>query len=177
MAAKRTGGCTCGWVRYTLSGEPCKFGLCHCAKCRKESGSMFVAYAHWPRQDCDVTDNFATHEGRSFCPVCGSRLFDLNDSDIEIRVGSLDEAPTTLGSPAVEAWIKRRETWLRPLVDADQYSEDPSKTDGHRVRKKLLLAHSWRFWRPCCYAFARGTALNPCRFADSVSMLACAISR
>ena len=130
MTITRLGGCTCGAVRYALKGEPYKFGICHCTKCRKESGSIFVAYAHWPRQDCDITGNFATHEGRSFCPVCGSRLFDLHEDDIEIRVGSLDEAPTTLGSPTAEAWIKRREKWLRPLVNADQYFEDPPKDSG-----------------------------------------------
>jgi hypothetical protein len=128
MTITRLGGCTCGAVRYALKGEPYKFGICGCTKCRKESGGIFVTYAHWPRQSCDITGSFATHEGRSFCPVRGSRLFDLHEDDIEIRVGSMDEAPTRLGSPTMEAWIKRREKWLRPLVNAEQYFEDPRQT-------------------------------------------------
>src|ERR1700709_1901712 len=127
MATSRMGGCSCRAVRYTLEGEPFKFGICHCTKCRKESGSMFVAYAHWRRADCAIAGNFATYEGRSFCQVCGSRLFNLHDNDIEIRVGSLDEAPTMLGSPMVEAWIKRREKWLRPIANANQYIEVHTK--------------------------------------------------
>ena len=112
-------------MRYVLTGEPYKRGICHCTKCRKESGSIFVAYAHWRLAECEITGSFATYEGRSFCPSCGSRLFDLHEDDVEIRIGSLDEAPTTIGPPMVEAWIKRREKWLRPIASSDQYFEDP----------------------------------------------------
>jgi hypothetical protein len=37
---KRTGGCNCGQVRFEVSGEPLRVGLCHCLVCRKESGSV-----------------------------------------------------------------------------------------------------------------------------------------
>jgi hypothetical protein len=73
-----------------------------------------------------VSGSVNTYRGRSFCPICGSRLFDLHPTDIEIRIGSLDEAPTSLGLPGVEAWTKRREKWLEPIAGADQSPEDPS---------------------------------------------------
>ena len=44
----RRGGCSCGAVRFELRGEPLKVGLCHCTKCRKATGSAFLAYADWP---------------------------------------------------------------------------------------------------------------------------------
>ncbi|RVQ01757.1 GFA family protein, partial [Sinorhizobium meliloti] len=44
----RTGGCLCGALKYEVSGEPLRVGLCHCADCRKESGSSFVTFAVWP---------------------------------------------------------------------------------------------------------------------------------
>ena len=40
----RTGSCLCGQVRYSLDGEPFLTGVCHCADCRKESGSAFTFY-------------------------------------------------------------------------------------------------------------------------------------
>ena len=46
----RRGGCRCGKVRYTVSGEPLRTGLCHCTSCRKESGSLYTAYAVWPQK-------------------------------------------------------------------------------------------------------------------------------
>src|SRR5580692_5351895 len=117
-------GCTCGAVRYIVKGEPYRLGICHCASCRKESGSAIVVDAHWKIEDCQVTGKY-TIGGRSFCPTCGSRLFDLHEHDIEIRIGSLDEAPTTLGPPTREGWIKRREQWLVPISGAGQNVEDP----------------------------------------------------
>ena len=89
------GGCSCRAVRYRVRGEPVVVGTCHCTACRKESGSVFVTYAQWPIADFSVTGDFSTFEGRSFCPRCGSRLFDLTETVAEIRIGSLDAAPTT----------------------------------------------------------------------------------
>ena len=122
----RSGGWLCGAVRYAVRGEPYRYGICHCADCRKESGSIFVVYAHWRLKEAEVSGSVNTYKGRSFCPICGSRLFELHATDIEIRIGSLDEAPTSLGLPVLEAWTKRREKWLEPIAGADQSPEDPS---------------------------------------------------
>jgi hypothetical protein len=124
--AIRQGGCLCGAVRYRLRGKPYRHGICHCADCRKESGSVFVAYAHWKIEDTEVTGSVSTFKGRSFCPTCGSRLFNIHMTDLEIRIGSLDEAPTSLGPPGLECWTKRREEWLEPVAGAEQSAEDPS---------------------------------------------------
>ena len=121
----RTGGCLCGAVRYEVRGEPLRVGLCHCADCRKESGSAFVSYAVWRRDQFRSSGTIKTYDGRSFCPSCGSRLFNPREADVEIRFGSLDEAPTTL-RPQVEGWTIRREAWLHPLPGLDQFDSDPS---------------------------------------------------
>jgi hypothetical protein len=55
-----------------------------------------------------------TSHGRSFCPECGSRLFNLHDDDVEIRLGTLDDAPSGL-MPMQEGWTIRREHWLTPI--------------------------------------------------------------
>lgn len=134
MEVIRGGGCSCGRVRYTLRGNPVEFGLCHCGSCRKESGSVFVTYAKWPIEAAEVTGAFSTYKGRSFCSVCGSRLFNLHPDDVEIRIGSLDEAPTTIGSPTREGWTTRREQWLTALDEADQHDYDPPP-DPNRVEQ------------------------------------------
>ena len=43
---------------------------------------------------------------------------------IEIRIGSLDEAPSSIGAPERENWTKRRERWLSPIANAEQAIED-----------------------------------------------------
>ncbi len=130
MAAIRHGGCACGAVRYTVRGEPSKVGLCHCTDCRKETGSAFLHYADWRGDAFTYTGEIATFNGRSFCPVCGSRLFHLSDADgAEICLGSLDEAPTDL-TPSREGWTRRRESWLSPVPSARQAQKNPPARAG-----------------------------------------------
>jgi hypothetical protein len=59
----------------------------------------------------------ATYDGRSVCPGCGARLVCLDDDVVEIRIGSLDDAPFEL-EPEAEIWIKRREPWLHAVAGA-----------------------------------------------------------
>ena len=119
----RTGGCLCGAVRYAVRGEPFHVGRCHCADCRKESGSAFTVYAQWPVAAFELSGELATYDGRSFCPRCGSRLVCLDASGVEIRIGSLDDAPFEL-RPEAEIWVERRESWLPPVDGASQHAEN-----------------------------------------------------
>jgi hypothetical protein len=110
-------------VRYTVDGEPEHVGRCHCADCRKESGSTFTVYGQWQRDRFELEGDVATYDGRSFCPCCGSRLGCFDDEEVvEIRLGSLDDAPFEL-TPEAEIWIKRREAWLHPVAGAAQHEE------------------------------------------------------
>lgn len=119
----RTGGCLCGAVRYRVRGEPFHVGRCHCADCRKESGSVFSIYGQWPLDAFELEGELATYEGRSFCPRCGSRLGNLEEDAVELRLGSLDDAPFEL-APEAEIWITRREPWLAPVEGASQHREN-----------------------------------------------------
>jgi hypothetical protein len=110
-------------VRYRVRGDPVHVGRCHCADCRKESGSAFTVYADWPRADFDIQGELATYDGRSFCPRCGARLGCFDQGIIEIRLGSLDDAPFEL-RPEAEIWVKRREPWLHPVDGASQHEEN-----------------------------------------------------
>ncbi|HEV7132836.1 MAG TPA: GFA family protein [Gaiellaceae bacterium] len=124
-ARVRTGGCLCGAVRYSVRGDPAHVRRCHCADCRKESGSAFTVYAHWPVEAFELTGEISSYDGRGFCPRCGSRLVDTagnDDAFVEIRVGSLDEAPFEL-KPDDEIWVKRRESWIPPVEGAAQHEE------------------------------------------------------
>ena len=122
----RHGSCSCGQVRYQVSGEPLRVGICHCTSCRQESGSTFTAFAIWPRSVFQSTGQFASWEGRSFCPKCGSRLFALRDDEVEVKIGTLQNPPTNL-MPQYELWTWRREHWLRPVDGATQFQRDPDE--------------------------------------------------
>ena len=119
----RTGGCLCRAVRYTVSGEPYKSGLCHCTDCRQATGSAFLAYADWRPEQFEYTGLVTTFRGRSFCAVCGSRLFSRNERQVEIYLGTLDNAPSRI-KPIDEGWITRREPWQHPIEEAAQHERD-----------------------------------------------------
>lgn len=121
----RTGGCLCGAVRYSVRGDPVHVGRCHCTDCRRESGSAFTVYAQWPVERFEMSGEIVSYNGRGFCPRCGSRLLDppeAGDSLIEVRIGTLDDAPFDL-RPEAEVWVKRREPWIPPVENATQHDE------------------------------------------------------
>ena len=100
---------------------------CHCTSCRKESGSTFTVYALWPVEAFELTGEISSYDGRGFCPRCGSRLLDTSNPGgllVEIRLGSLDDAPFEL-RPEAELWVRRRESWISPVEGAAQHDESP----------------------------------------------------
>jgi len=123
----RLGGCSCGAIRLEARGKPKRVGLCHCLTCRKETGSAFNAFAVWDRSQVTVTGVAQswtdTTDQRHFCPRCGSSMFCTDDgnTEIEVRLGCLDDAPTDL-TPEYELWTPRRERWLAPVGGSAQHS-------------------------------------------------------
>jgi hypothetical protein len=72
-----------------------------------------------------ITGEVANYEGRGFCPKCGSRILnppEPGDDAVEIRIGSLDDAPFEL-KPEHEIWVKRRESWIPSVEGSAQYDE------------------------------------------------------
>ena len=138
MQVIRNGGCACRSVRYVLKGEPVQTGICHCGDCRKESGSAFVAYGQWRVEDVEIRGQTRIYNQRRFCPTCGSRLFKAYPDLIEIRIGSLDDAPSSIEAPQRENWTKRREPWLTPIASAEQAHEDAKDANlGLRGHQKI----------------------------------------
>lgn len=105
-----TGGCLCGAVRITASGQPYRVGLCHCLDCRKHHGALFHASAIFRNDAVTVEGDTRSYAGRSFCPECGSSVFQQSGDETEVSIGALD-APDQL-TPTYELWTVRRESWL-----------------------------------------------------------------
>ena len=82
-----------------------------------------MTFAVWPAHAFENTGEIKVFDGRGFCAECGSRLFNPGEGEVEIRIGSLDMAPTDL-QPTYEIWSKRREDWLRPVDGTEQFDED-----------------------------------------------------
>ncbi|WP_259782035.1 GFA family protein [Aestuariispira ectoiniformans] len=121
-----TGGCLCGAVRLTATGQPYRVGLCHCLDCRKHHGALFHASAIFPEAAVTVEGETGDYAGRHFCPRCGSSVYSQTDDEIEVNLGSLD-APDQL-APSYELWTIRRESWLPPFPLKHHYDRDRDDT-------------------------------------------------
>ena len=84
-----SGGCICGAVRYKISGAPIASGLCHCNRCRPQSGSAFSTIIIIKRSTFTIEGPTAVFEdtgssglyvGRRYCPRCGSPLTTESDA-------------------------------------------------------------------------------------------------
>ena len=102
------GSCLCGGVSFEITRAVGPFELCHCSRCRKASGSAFVAGLIVERGDFrlvqgeeliksyeapvrDAPPAYCTH----FCARCGSPVpVPSGDSQrLEIPAGLLDDDP------------------------------------------------------------------------------------
>lgn len=126
----RAGGCLCGAVRYVALGEPERVGLCHCATCRKNTGTPYLAFAVYDAANVTIEGALKVHRApkidRRFCPQCGTLicLAEEGESEIDLTLGSFDEPPAF--TPQYELWVGRRPDWLSAVPGARQY-------DGNRT--------------------------------------------
>lgn len=105
------GGCNCGQVRYTLDSPPLAVAICHCTRCRRQSGSAYsvnlVAKARTVRIEGalafynDPESDSGKPVRREFCGTCGSPIRSIPAAQpalVAIKAGTLDNpaafAPT-----------------------------------------------------------------------------------
>lgn len=120
--SEHKGGCRCGRVRFTATGEPYRVGICHCMDCRKHSGAPFGASAIFPEAQVAIEGETREYEGRFFCPRCGSPVFARSDDEIEINLGALESANHFV--PTYESWTVHRERWLPTFPLHKQYQRN-----------------------------------------------------
>ena len=131
-----TGGCHCGRIRFEIERFAGPFELCHCARCRKASGSAFVAgigvrardFRWIAGADAVVTFELPVREHppgyrTAFCPDCGSPAPDLSavteeDDWFELAAGVLDDDP---GLPIDRhIFVEGKAPWFEIEGDAER---------------------------------------------------------
>jgi hypothetical protein len=105
-----------------ITAAPYRVGICHCLDCRKRQGAIFHTFAVFPSAAVTVTGETREYRTRSFCPTCGSPLFDRFGDELELHVGCLDALDQL--TPTYECWMIRREGWLPPFDVAHHYERD-----------------------------------------------------
>lgn len=133
MSSNHAGSCLCGEVRYEVQGSFERFYLCHCAHCRKDTGSAHAANLFSSSAKLTWLSGLAsvatyslpgTRHTRSFCKTCGSALPVSSSDMIVVPAGSLDTDITLV--PDGNIFTASRASWDRELNRAQDFSTIPT---------------------------------------------------
>jgi hypothetical protein len=131
-----TGGCLCRALRYEATGEPLFAGLYYCGDCQKASGSGFIPFIGFSREQVQFTGDslkFSSKAAsgrdaiRNSCPVCGSLVHggDVEKHDqFTIYAGTLDDP--TLFHPTAAIFTRDRPAWAVIPAGLTTFEEMPS---------------------------------------------------
>ncbi|MBN7758366.1 GFA family protein [Nitratireductor aquimarinus] len=120
MTQKNEGSCQCGAVKFKISGPFESFFLCHCSRCRKDTGSAHaanlfstVAKITWLSGE-DRIKTYRVPESRhekSFCSECGSAVpgIQMDGALLVVPAGSLD-TPVDI-RPNAHICLSSRANW------------------------------------------------------------------
>ena len=117
------GGCSCGRLRFQVTGTPRSVNCCHCRDCQRLTGSAFAVNAVYPTPQlallgpgwddgCVVVDADGARSWR--CPDCGVLLFAghpaFGDALRFVRVGTLDAGERL--APDAHYFVRSKHPWV-----------------------------------------------------------------
>jgi len=133
---KHKGSCLCGDIQFEIDGDFNDFFFCHCAHCRKDTGSAHAANLFsssatlkWIKGEnkAVIYDHNSSGHIKSFCPKCGSALpnLQMEGSLLVVPAGSLD---TDLYiKPTAHIYMAEKANWDEKLETAPLFSELPGE--------------------------------------------------
>jgi hypothetical protein len=132
------GGCFCGAVQLTVSGEPAGMGYCHCESCRSWSAGPVNAFTLWKPEAVKVTrgaDKIGTFHKtersyRKWCTTCGGHLFTDHPhwGLIDVYAATIPDFPHQAG-----VHVHYQETKLRMKDGAPKMKDLPKEMGGSGV--------------------------------------------
>ncbi|WP_372839756.1 GFA family protein [Phaeovulum sp.] len=130
-----SGSCLCGAVKFRVNGAFESFYLCHCSRCRKDTGSAHAANLfsskaeiEWlaGQENVKTFQPSGTRHVKSFCAQCGSALptIQMNGAFVIVPAGALD-SPISMRPDAHICYADRAD-WADGLEDVKQISGLPA---------------------------------------------------
>ena len=135
MTETVSGSCQCASVRFRIDGAFDGFFLCHCSRCRRDTGSAHAANLFsttakltWI-EGGETARTFrvpGTRHQRSFCPACGSALpgFHADRALLVVPAGSLDASFDR--RPDAHIFLADRAAWDAHLETVPKFDRLPS---------------------------------------------------
>lgn len=137
MSKEKTGGCICGNVRYSVSGEPKRITVCHCAWCQRRTGTAFGVEVVFDESQISISGeslssyrHISDESGRwveqHFCTHCGSNIGLTLQAVPGIRslsAGSFDDPswPEHAKHPRRHVFTRSARSWSDIPAGAERY--------------------------------------------------------
>lgn len=130
-----TGSCLCGACHYVITGKkPQAMYLCHCSRCRKETGSTHGATVFfddaqliWEKGQENITYFRLEHtrKERTFCTTCGSPVpWQDERGYVVLPAGTLDKECDL--EPTAHIFIASRASWEDKLIHLPRFEALPT---------------------------------------------------
>ncbi|WP_449289915.1 GFA family protein [Nocardia aobensis] len=117
------GGCLCGNIRFSVTGDPDFPHLCSREHCQRLSGAPVMAWVSFPEKGFTWTGPggeptwFETFPQicRGFCPKCGSSIASKGDEPglVGVTITALDDHSGLI--PVKQSFAHNAVPWLAPL--------------------------------------------------------------
>lgn len=123
-----TGRCYCGRVEYMVADAFAYAANCHCADCRRTTGSAFKPFAGIARDRLAVSKGRDTlmvfgeeNANNTHCKRCGSLLYSVvrDGAFVHVTMGTLVDAPTI--RPTAHLFVGSKAPWFTITDDLPQY--------------------------------------------------------
>lgn len=132
MTKTYSGSCQCGAVKFEATGDIQRFFLCHCKRCRKNTGSAHAANLFLPggtlawlsgEENVRTYRVPETRHGKSFCVECGAALPRARDGMVVVPAGSLDVDVDF--KPTAHIFLEFKANWDDGFTDVPRFDALP----------------------------------------------------
>jgi len=112
------GHCLCGQLSFETSAEPKWIAYCHCASCRRHTGSPVTCFVNVPLKSVNFNGKRSTYVSspgvsRSFCASCGSPIayeVKRRAGEIDLYINAFDKPEKLV--PQLHVYTKERLPWF-----------------------------------------------------------------
>ncbi|WP_432403874.1 GFA family protein [Wukongibacter sp. M2B1] len=136
---KYTGSCLCGEIVFEIDGDFENFFLCHCAHCRKDTGSAHAANLfsstaklRWlsGKDKVKIFNYKSSGHIKSFCSDCGSALpnIQMEGTLLVVPAGCLDSEVSI--KPQGHIYMASKANWDNDLDKVPKFNQLPPTSKG-----------------------------------------------
>ena len=155
----QSGHCLCGQLRFRCDGEPAWVAYCHCASCRRHTGSPVACFVNYRLDAVTFSGARATYASspgvtRSHCASCGTPIAyesTKRAGEIDLYLNAFDEPENF--QPTLHVFTGEKLPWfdtrdrLPRAVAVETPAKIPSRLAGFIIDCRVPdLQAAARFW-------------------------------